>query len=73
MQETFVTKCNQALRSRSDAQEIRGIVKARKLGVQAPVVYEVDAATATITMEHVHGQSVKEVLRLGSLGREGMA
>jgi TP53 regulating kinase and related kinases len=43
-------------------QEVRCMLKARKLGVPTPVVYHVDVTTATIYMQHISGSSLKDVL-----------
>ncbi|KAK9831085.1 hypothetical protein WJX74_002962 [Apatococcus lobatus] len=43
-------------------QEVRSLLKARKLGVMAPTVYLVDFKTRAIYMEHVAGKTMKEVL-----------
>jgi TP53 regulating kinase-like protein len=47
------------------SQEARSLVKARKLGVAAPVLYHVDAAAACLYMEFVPGALVKERLFAG--------
>ena len=46
-------------------QEARSLLKARKLGVAAPVLYHVDAAAACLYMEFVAGASVKDRLFAG--------
>ena len=46
-------------------QEARSLLKARKLGVAAPVLYHVDAAAACLYMEFVPGASVKDRLFTG--------
>lgn len=53
-------------------QEVRSIVKARKLGVHTPVVYYVEFGANVIYMEKVVGTSVKELLQTGKLSDEGM-
>lgn len=47
------------------------MVKARKLGALAPVVYCVEQEAATIYMEKVAGSSVKDAILSGSLSEEG--
>jgi TP53 regulating kinase and related kinases len=42
--------------------EVRHMARARKLGVLTPVVRHVDQEAFAITMEHVDGTSVKEIL-----------
>ena len=37
-------------------------MKARKLGVMAPVVYLVDLKTRIIYMEHIAGKTMKDIL-----------
>lgn len=54
-------------------QEARGMVKARKLGALAPVVYCVEQEAATIYMERIAGSSVKDAILSGDLSEEGMA
>ncbi|KAL4445801.1 hypothetical protein ABPG77_009000 [Micractinium sp. CCAP 211/92] len=49
-------------------QEVRSIMRARKLGVHTPVLYLVDHATACIYMERVEGHSLKTLLHKNSLG-----
>ena len=41
--------------------EVRCMVRARKLGVRAPVPYYTEVAAATIYMERIVGRSVKQV------------
>ena len=53
-------------------QEVRSLLRARKLGVPTPVPFHVDPATACIYMERVAGQSVKALLRQAELGAEGV-
>lgn len=55
------------------AQEARGIVKARKLGVLTPVLYQVDVVDAKIAMERVEGRTLKRMLHEKSLAGEGMS
>ena len=54
-------------------QEVRSLLRARKMGVPTPVPYHVDLATACIYMERVGGESVKALLRQAELGAEGEA
>lgn len=49
------------------------MVKARKLGALAPVVYCVEHEAATIYMEKVAGRQVKEAILSGSLDEAGEA
>lgn len=44
-------------------QEVRSMLRARKLAVPAPVVYHVDQDTSSIYMERVPGHSLKTVLQ----------
>lgn len=55
------------------AQEVRGIIKARKLGIPTPVIYDVDASTACLTMERVAGRTLKAVLQSPTLDAPGTA
>jgi tRNA A-37 threonylcarbamoyl transferase component Bud32 len=52
-------------------QEVRSILRARKLGVNAPAIYFVEHAASAIYLEKVAGMSVKDVLRQGSLDGPG--
>lgn len=52
-------------------QEVRSIVKARKLGVHTPVVYYVEFGANVIYMEKIVGHSLKELLLAGKLSDEG--
>jgi TP53 regulating kinase and related kinases len=52
-------------------QEVRSIVKARKLGVRTPVVYYVEFEANAIYMEKVHGTSLKDLLLSAKLSDEG--
>ncbi|KAL6782870.1 CGL126 [Auxenochlorella protothecoides x Auxenochlorella symbiontica] len=47
--------------------EVRGLLKARKLGVSTPVLFHVDTATACIYMERLEGSSVKHILHSQSM------
>jgi tRNA A-37 threonylcarbamoyl transferase component Bud32 len=47
------------------SQEARSLLKARKLGVAAPVLYHVDVAAACLYMEFVPGAMVKDRLFAG--------
>ena len=49
------------------------MVKARKLGALAPVVYCVEHEAATIYMEKVPGRQVKEAIHAGTLTAPGEA
>ncbi|KAK9811170.1 hypothetical protein WJX73_007976 [Symbiochloris irregularis] len=58
-------------------QEVRSLLKARKLGIPTPVLYDVELEASTIYMERIAGCSVKELLKKGmspadrhSLGRK---
>ncbi|PSC76037.1 TP53-regulating kinase isoform B [Micractinium conductrix] len=42
--------------------EVRSMMRARKLGVHTPVLYQVDHATACIYMERIEGHSLKTLL-----------
>lgn len=53
------------------AQEVRGIIKARKLGIATPVIYDVDASTACLTMERVAGRTLKAELQSPALEAQG--
>lgn len=44
-------------------QELRGLLKARKLGVQVPTVYFVDLDTSRIVLERVQGVQLKHFIR----------
>ncbi|KAL4425794.1 hypothetical protein ABPG75_009810 [Micractinium tetrahymenae] len=48
-------------------QEVRSMMRARKLGVHTPVLYLVDHATSCIYMERVEGHSLKTLLHQNSL------
>lgn len=48
-------------------QEVRSMLRARKLAVPAPVVYHVDQDTASIYMERVPGHSLKTILQSSDL------
>lgn len=52
-------------------QEVRSIVKARKLGVPTPVLYFVEHEASAIYMEFVQGCSVKAALHEGKLIEQG--
>ena len=47
------------------------MVKARKMGCLAPVVYYVEHEAATIYMEHVQGRKVKDAISSGDLSDAG--
>lgn len=52
-------------------QEVRSIVRARKLGVPTPVLYLVEHEASAIYMEMVQGCSVKAALHKGKLSEQG--
>ena len=47
------------------------MLKARKLGCLAPVIYHVEHEAATIYMEAVQGRSVKAAIASGDLSDDG--
>ena len=53
------------------AQEVRAILKARKLGVLTPAVYFAEPEASTIYMEKLDAKMLKELLVPGSLSSEG--
>jgi len=57
-----------AARTRSEAKLISG---ARRCGVPTPIIYDVDTAEHTITMEFIEGPRMKDVLDLGMSERIG--
>ena len=52
-------------------QEVRSILRARKIGVACPVVYYVEQEAATIYMEQIEGRSVKELISEGKITEAG--
>eukprot|EP00891_Asterochloris_glomerata_P003059 jgi/Astpho2/3059/Aster-03363 len=48
-------------------QEVRSILRARKIGVACPVVYYVEQEAATIYMEQIQGRSVKALISEGKI------
>ena len=50
------------LRSSRTKNEVRVIREARSAGVQTPVIYDVDLKECSITMEHIRGRCVKDIL-----------
>jgi TP53 regulating kinase-like protein/N6-L-threonylcarbamoyladenine synthase/protein kinase Bud32 len=50
------------LRSGRTRNEVRIIREARCAGVRTPVVYDVDVAEGSITMEYVEGERVREII-----------
>lgn len=44
-------------------QEVRSMLRARKLGIPTPAMYYVDMETASIYMERINGQSLKATLQ----------
>ena len=57
-----------AARTRSEAKLIS---EARRCGVPTPIIYDVDTAEHTITMEFIEGPRMKDVLDLGMSERIG--
>lgn len=47
------------------------MLRARKCGVLTPVIYSVEHEAATIYMERIDGESVKDVLLSGNLSSDG--
>ena len=54
-------------------QEVRSILRARKIGVACPVVYYVEQEAATIYMEQIQGRSVKALISDGKITEAGGA
>ena len=54
-------------------QEVRSMLRARKTGVLTPCIFFVENDAATIFMERIEGQSVRDVLLSGNLAPAGMA
>ena len=50
------------LRTARTRTEVRVMREARSAGVRSPVVYDTDLKEGSITMEYVHGESVKSIL-----------
>ena len=50
------------LRTTRTRTEVRVMREARSAGVRSPVVYDTDLKEGSITMEYVHGESVKSIL-----------
>lgn len=53
---------DQKLREQRTVREARALVRCRKLGVPAPVVYSVDKLTCTIVMERIPGISARDLI-----------
>eukprot|EP00889_Picochlorum_renovo_P006573 jgi/Picre1/33603/NNA_001083.t1 len=43
-------------------QEVRSLLRARKLGIKTPTLYRVDLANSNIIMEKIHGMTLKQAL-----------
>ncbi len=52
---------NELRRSRT-ISESKLIIASREVGVKTPFIFDIDLETATITMEHIEGQLVKDLL-----------
>jgi len=50
------------LRSSRTRNEVRVIREARMAGVRTPVIYDVDLANGSITMEYIEGAKVKDII-----------
>jgi len=50
------------LRIKRTLAEVRAIKKCRKLGLDAPVLYHVDYQSTSIIMEHIDGDTVRDIL-----------
>lgn len=57
-----LAQIDEGLRRRRTKKEARLLHEARCAGVTTPVVYDVDLAATAITMQHVDGQRVKDVI-----------
>ena len=53
---------DEKLRTERTVREARLLSAARRIGVATPVIYQVDIDTATIVMEYIDGQRVKELV-----------
>ncbi|CAM9705785.1 unnamed protein product [Discosporangium mesarthrocarpum] len=60
---------DEKLTTRRTLQEVRCMVKARRVGVETPTIYMVDSANTSIVMERVDGITVKQFLRENMEGR----
>ena len=56
------------LRASRTKEEAKLIHEARKAGVPAPIIYDVDITRCTITMEYIEGKKVKDLLSEVSKG-----
>ena len=52
-------------------QEVRSMLRARKSGVLTPCIFYVEHEAATIYMERIEGQTVRDVLLSGTLTQAG--
>ncbi|MGQ0536896.1 MAG: bifunctional N(6)-L-threonylcarbamoyladenine synthase/serine/threonine protein kinase [Methanobacteriota archaeon] len=57
---------DQSLRGARARLEARILARAKAAGVRVPVVYDVHEASATLSMERIHGPRLKEVLESAS-------
>ena len=63
---------DRALRARRTIREAQALHRAKEAGVPTPLVYLVDRATATLVMEFVEGDRLKEVLASEGRGALGL-
>jgi TP53 regulating kinase-like protein/N6-L-threonylcarbamoyladenine synthase/protein kinase Bud32 len=50
------------LRSTRTKNEVRIMAESRKAGVRTPVIYDIDVNECSITMEHIDGRKIKDML-----------
>ncbi|MEA3282788.1 MAG: Kae1-associated kinase Bud32 [Euryarchaeota archaeon] len=66
-----IPKLDTRIRAARTRSEAKLISEARRCGVPTPIIYDVDTAEHTITMEFIKGPRMKDVLDLGMSERIG--
>ena len=66
-----IPKLDTRIRAARTRSEAKLISEARRCGVPTPIIYDVDTAEHTITMEFIEGPRMKDVLDLGMSERIG--
>ena len=50
------------IRSKRTINEARALIKAKNYGINVPIVYEIEPNTATIVMQYIEGEKLKDLM-----------
>lgn len=67
----FAERTLSHVKGTATAQEVRSMLRARKSGVLTPCIFYVEHEAATIYMERIEGQTVRDILLSSTLSTAG--